>query len=169
MYGELRSHQGEPSVVIHRWLMGALCWFFVSEFMAPAGESGGLPEINGFFGTAQSTQPLNGRVTSTIQFGALRDAADLRKVSQSWRLRGEKSFVPLGQLFFARELETSKQLEHLTIEPGDQGPFIVTRSHLHVEGLPTCGVMEMTFMAVHSKASSLPFASVGNGTNSAFL
>jgi len=40
-----------------------------------------------------------GRVTSMMKFGSRRGVAELRKASQSARLRGEKSFVPAGQLF----------------------------------------------------------------------
>ena len=139
MYLELRSHQGEPSVVCHLWLKGASVCSFVSEFIAAAGSSLGSPPESLEPFTAQSTQPLNGRVTSTIQFGARRGEADLRKVSQSWRLRGEKSFVPPGQLFLAFAFDTSKQFEHFTKGPGENGPFILTRSHLHEGGLPGAG------------------------------
>jgi len=41
-----------------------------------------------------------GRVMSTMKFGARKGPAEFRKVFQSSRLAGEKSFMPLGQLFF---------------------------------------------------------------------
>jgi len=44
--------------------------------------------------------PLEGRVISIIQFGARSGFAEARKVFQSPRFAGEKSFMPVGQLFF---------------------------------------------------------------------
>jgi len=66
----------------------------------------------------QPEQPFWGRVTSIMKFGALIGVAAVRKDSQSVRLRGEKSFVPLGQLFVSFDLDTSRQFSHFTKEPG---------------------------------------------------
>jgi hypothetical protein len=54
-----------------------------------------------------------------IQFGARRGLADFKKLSQSWRLCGEKSFVPEGQLVFSVDFDTSKQFTHFTTAPGE--------------------------------------------------
>ena len=46
---------------------------------------------------------------------------------------------------------------------------MVIRSHLHVEGLPDDGCVEISATPVHSLASVLPFANAGNGANSLVL
>jgi nucleoside recognition membrane protein YjiH len=47
--------------------------------------------------------PLVGRVMSMIQLGERSGMAEARKVFQSDLLRGEKIFVPAGQLFLSFE------------------------------------------------------------------
>jgi hypothetical protein len=49
-----------------------------------------------------------------IQWGARRGAAEMMKVFQSARDRGEKSFIPFGQLFFSRERDTVRHSWHFT-------------------------------------------------------
>jgi hypothetical protein len=52
----------------------------------------------------QDVQPSEFFVMSMIQFGARNGAAEAMNVSQSARFRGEKSFVPVGQLFLSLAL-----------------------------------------------------------------
>jgi len=104
-----------------------------------------------------------------IQLGARNGVAEARNVFQSDLLLGEKSLVPAGQLFFSSDLRTSLQFTHFTNGPAENGPFIVTRSHLHVAGLPAAGTVEISVTPVHSLAPCLPFASSGRGANCAFL
>jgi hypothetical protein len=82
LYLVLRSHQGEPSAVLHAYLPFP-CFL--------------LPEFIGF--AVHPPHPFFGRVTSTIQCGFLRGDAEAIKVFQSFALLGEKSLVPSGQLF----------------------------------------------------------------------
>jgi hypothetical protein len=116
----------------------------------------------------QPPQPFCGRVTSTIQFGARKGLAEAMKVVQSKRERGEKIFVPRGQLPFCEDRWTSWQLEHFTIAPLEYGPFSATRLHLHCLGLPVRGFVSISFTPLHS-TDGLPLANVGNGWNSALL
>jgi hypothetical protein len=91
------------------------------------------------------------------------------KVSQSSRLRGEKSLVAAGQLDLSFERRISRHEVHFTIAPAEYGPFIVTRSHLHDFGLPGAGSVDISETPEHVLASILPFATAGRGANSAFL
>jgi len=104
-----------------------------------------------------------------IQFGARKGWADLMKESQSSRVCGAKSLVPMGQLLLSFERRMSLQFLHTTTGPGEYGPFMVMRSHLHDLGLPTFGISEISATPVHSFASTLPFAKIGSGVNSAAL
>lgn len=145
----LRSHQGESSDVFH-----SLPWLPLSEFMALL---------------LQPPQPLLGRVMSTMKCGALSSPTEDRIVFQSEAPRGEKIFVPAGQLLRSSDLRASKQLEHLTSGPAEYGPLSVMRSHLQSGGLPGAASVEISMMPVHSFASCLPLASAGSGANSASL
>jgi len=78
----LRNHQADPSAVRQVACCG------VAEFMAA------------FW---HPPHPLVGRVTSMIQLGERSGIAEARKVFQSDLLRGEKIFVPGGQLFLSFE------------------------------------------------------------------
>merc|ERR1719359_1961320 len=104
-----------------------------------------------------------------IQFGARRGCADLMNESQSSLFLGANSLVPRGQLILSLLRRTSLQLTHFTMGPGEYGPFMVTRSHLHDAGLPAAGSVETSATPVHSLASTWPFAKIGRGVNSAFL
>jgi len=84
-------------------------------------------------------QPFWGRVTSTIQCGARKGPAEVRKVFQSPRLAGEKIFMPLGQLFFWLALRTSMHCSHLTKYPARYFPDKSTLEHLQDLGLPDFG------------------------------
>jgi hypothetical protein len=89
--------------------------------------------------------------------------ADFRKLSQSARDLGEKSFVPTGQLFLSLLRLVSMQFSHFTKAFGEKGPSIVTRVHLQVLGLPVAGVVEISTTPVHSLAPIMPLAKGGSG------
>ena len=148
LYVLLRNHQGVPSDVTHDF------WAALPEFIA-------FP--------VHPPQPFCGRVTSMIQFGARRGSAVERKLFQSDRLWGEKSFVPSGQLFLSMLRRVSKQSVHFTTGPGEKGPLRVNRSHLQDTGLPALGTVGIAIRPVHSLASSLPLAKAGSFANCAFL
>jgi hypothetical protein len=63
----------------------------------------------------------------------------MMKVAQSDRLRGEKIFMPTGQLFFWVERDTVRHCSHLTSMPAEYLPESVTGEHLHEVGLPGFG------------------------------
>jgi len=58
---------------------------------------------------------------------------------QSAREAGEKSLVPMGQLFFCVDLRTSKQLLHLMSILVEYLPVSATFSQTHPVGLPSFG------------------------------
>jgi len=61
------------------------------------------------------------------------------KTFQSARDAGEKSFVPIGQLFFCVDLCTSKQLLHLISILAEYLPVSAMFSQTHPVGLPGLG------------------------------
>jgi len=87
----------------------------------------------------QPPQLFDGRVMSMIQWGARKGPAELRKVLQSWRLWGEKIFIPFGQLFFWLDLYTSRHSEHFTNIPALYLPVRETLEHLQEAGDPPAG------------------------------
>jgi hypothetical protein len=106
-----------------------------------------------------------------MKYGSWSFPTDPNIVFQSERLRGEKIFVPHGQLFASCDRRTSKQFLHLTNGPGEYGPFKVMRSHLQVFGFffSAFGLMDISMTPVHSFASDFPFAIAGRVANSANL
>jgi len=64
------------------------------------------------------------------------------KVFQSSRDAGEKSLVPVGQLFFCVDLLTFKHPLHLSKTPAEYFPASSIFSHMHPDGLPFFGVVE---------------------------
>jgi hypothetical protein len=104
-----------------------------------------------------------------IQWGSRNGCADLRKLIQSVRPRGENSLVPIGQLPLSLERRIAEHSVHLTSPPGENGPFIVIFSHLHDLGLPGAGSVFIGVTPLHGLASTFPFATAGSIANSAFL
>jgi len=95
LYLVLRNHQAAPSAVV-QVACAAVAEFIVCLVHPP--------------------QPFCGRVTSMIQWGLRNGPAEPKKVFQSSRDAGAKIFVPLGQLFFWVDFDTSRQPLHLRID-----------------------------------------------------
>jgi hypothetical protein len=95
----------------------------------------------------QPPHPFELRVTSMIQLGAatslLGFLTDANNVFQSPLFEGAKSLVPLGQLSLSELLETFKHFVHFSSAPAEYTPFSLISSHLHVEGLPFLGFVEI--------------------------
>jgi len=80
-----------------------------------------------------------------MKFGARRGLAEMMNVFQSARDRGEKIFIPFGQLFFSRDFDTFKHCSHFAKRPAEYGPERVTGEHLHDRGLPSLGFKKILF------------------------
>jgi len=98
-----------------------------------------LAEFIAFF--VQPPQPFVGRVMSMIQWGARNCVAEAMKVFQSSRDSGEKSFVPVGQLFLSLERYTSKQFSHFKTVLAEYRPLSSTFLQVHPVGLPAFGAV----------------------------
>jgi hypothetical protein len=79
---------------------------------------------------------------SMIQLGLRNGVAEAMKVAQSERVLGEKSLVPMGQLFFCVDLLTRKQPSHLISDPAEYLPVRATNLHTQPLGLPFLGVRD---------------------------
>jgi len=77
-----------------------------------------------------------------IQWGLRKGLAESMKTFQSARDAGEKSLVPIGQLFFCVDLCTSKQLLHLMSILAEYSPVSAMFSQRHPVGLPGLGFNE---------------------------
>jgi hypothetical protein len=99
-----------------------------------------------------------------MKCGARTGPADLMNVCQSPRDRGANNFVPAGQLILSLERRTVQQFSHFTNGPGEYGPLSVIRVHLHDDGLPFIGFVEISSRPVHAFGVT-PLATDGKDEN----